>query len=121
MRWKRVFVVFLILGCATPGWPQGSLGGLTGAVSDPTGAAVPGAAVRITNLETGAEVMVQSSSEGAYLASALPPGRYRLTASKPGFKTVSQEPVVVSTATVSTVNIRMAVGEVNESVTVSAT
>src|SRR5579883_650528 len=121
MRWKRVFVVFLILGCATPGWPQGSLGGLTGAVSDPTGAAVPGAAVRITNLETGAEVMVQSSSEGAYQASALPPGRYRLTASKPGFKTVSQEPVVVSTATVSTVNIRMAVGEVNESVTVSAT
>jgi len=119
MRLRSVFLAILILAYAEPVWPQGSFGSLTGVISDPAGAAVPSATVKITNLETAAEVTIRSSSEGTYLAPGLSPGRYRLTASAPGFKTLSQEPVIVSTATVSTVDISLPVGEVNESVTVT--
>ncbi len=112
-------VVCLLLAFAALGWAQGSLGGLTGVITDPTGAAVPDASLRIANTDTGAEVSVQSTSDGAYFASGLAPGRYRITVTKPGFKTISEGPVTVSTATVSTVNVNMPVGEVTESVNVS--
>jgi Carboxypeptidase regulatory-like domain len=113
------YFAILVSVCTAPGWSQGSLGGLTGVVSDPTGAAVPSAVLRITNLGTEAEVAVQSSTEGTYLASGLAPGQYRITISKPGFKTFSQAGVSVSTATFSTVDISMVVGDVSESVTVT--
>src|SRR5258708_20723930 len=99
-------------------WCQGNLGGLTGRIADSTGAGVPTVALKITNIDTAAEVRISSSSDGAYLAGNLPPGRYRVAVSKEGFKTIVQEPVTVSTATVSTVNFTLAVGQINESVTV---
>lgn len=121
---RAPLTVFLVL-CLTslipvPAWSQGSMGGINGRVADPTGAGVPAAEVRITNIDTSAEVRVPSSSDGAYLASSLPPGRYRVTVTKPGFKTTVQEPVTVSTATVSNLDFTLAVGEVTESVTVAA-
>src|ERR1700741_3668620 len=112
----RTFLLFT-LGAAA--WCQGNLGGLTGRIADSPGAGVPTVALRITNLDTAADVRLSSSSDGAYLAANLPPGRYRITVSKEGFKTTVQEPVTVSTATVSTVNFTLAVGQINESVTVA--
>ncbi|HWB95219.1 MAG TPA: carboxypeptidase-like regulatory domain-containing protein [Bryobacteraceae bacterium] len=111
----QVMALAVLAGIA---WCQGNLGGLTGRVADTSGAGVPAAVVRITNLDTAAEVQVLSSSDGAFLASNLPPGRYRAAVSKEGFKTTIQEPITISTATTSTVNFNLAVGQVNESVTV---
>jgi hypothetical protein len=84
MYLRGLCLTILILLCVSPGWSQGSLRGLTGAVSDPLGAAAPGAELRITNLETAAEVTVRSSSEVSYLAAGLAPGWYRTAASRPG-------------------------------------
>lgn len=111
------FTMALALGAGTA-WCQGNLGGLTGRVADSTGAGVPIVSLKITNLATAAEVRISSSSDGDYLAPNLPPGQYRVAASKEGFKTTVQEPVTVSTATVSTVNFTLEIGQVNESVTV---
>src|SRR5262249_25528845 len=94
------------------------LGGLTGRIADSTGAGVPGVALKITNIDTAAQVNILSSSDGGYLAGNLPPGRYRVSVSKPGFKTTIQEPVIVSTATIVTVDFTLAVGQISESVTV---
>jgi hypothetical protein len=55
-----------------------------------------------------------------YLISGLPPGRYRVSATKTGFKTTTHEPVEVSTATTTTLNIGLAVGEVTQTVDVAA-
>ena len=116
----RTLLLFTIALAAPAGiaWCQGNLGGLTGRVADSTGAGVPAAALKITNIDTAAEVQILSSSDGAYLASNLPPGRYRVAVSKAGFKTTVQEPVTVSTATTSTVEFSLTVGQVNESVNV---
>ncbi len=117
--WTAVVLVAGALPFATPGWSQGSLGGLTGRVADSSGSPVPLVAVTIRNLDTGAELQVTTTSNGEYLAPSLQPGRYRISTAHPGFKTVLREPVTVSTATVSTVDFTLAVGDVSESVTVA--
>ena len=96
----RLGLWFLLLGALSwvfpaSGWCQGSLGGLTGHVADPSGAAVPEVSVKVTNLDTGEERSVVSTTDGTYLAASLAPGRYRVTVSKSGFKTISKEPVIV--------------------------
>src|SRR5207247_2399460 len=76
-------------------------------------------AIKIENLDTAAELQVSTTSDGDYLAPSLAPGRYRVTVTQRGFKTSVQEPVTVSTATVSKVDFTLDVGEVTQSVTVS--
>src|SRR5688572_14552084 len=68
-------------------------GTLQGNVSDAKGAVIPGAEVVIRNMDTGQERTLQTNSEGAYVASFLPLGRYTVTASSTGFSKVSQESI----------------------------
>src|SRR6267142_1638677 len=51
-----------VMASATPGWCQGSLGGLTGRVTDASGAPVSGVAIKIENLETSAEIQVSTTT-----------------------------------------------------------
>jgi len=74
-----VLVPFVLL-CSTPVWCQGSLG----------------AAVTIRSLDTGAERQVITTSNGEYLAPSLQPGRYRISATHRGFRTVLREPVTAA-------------------------
>jgi hypothetical protein len=114
-----LLIVTLVLAFPTWSWCQGSLGGLTGHVTDPSGAVIAGVSIRITNLQSGEVRSVESTADGTYLAPSLTPGQYRVTISGAGLKTVTQEPVNISTATVSTVDFSMQVGDVTESITVS--
>ena len=61
----RTALLLLTVGSSLA-WPQGSLGGLTGRVADPSGAGVPGASVKIRNLDTSTELDVTTSSDGEY-------------------------------------------------------
>src|SRR5438105_2828497 len=105
--WVLPALIAAAMASATPGWCQGSLGGLTGRVTDASGAPVAGVTVKIENLETSAELQVSTTTDGDYLAPSLSPGRYRVTVSQRGFKTSVQEPVTVSTATVSKVDFTL--------------
>ena len=119
-RWscRLLFVLVLISAFPILGWAQGSLGGLTGHVTDPGGATVPDVAVTVRNMDAGGERTTVTNQEGTYLVGSLAPGRYRVSVTKEGFKTIAQE-VTVSTATVSMLDFTLAVGAVTESVTVS--
>ena len=98
---------------------QGNLGGLTGSVTDSSGASVPDASIQIHNLDTGQDSKAGTSSDGAFLASNLAPARYRVVVSKTGFRTSVRESVLVSTATVTTADFTLSLGSTTESVVVS--
>src|ERR1700693_3077794 len=73
---------------------QGTQGALTGTVLDPSGAAIPGAGIDVTNAATGGHWSVKSSSAGYYRL-PVPPGTYHIEAQMEGFKKAVAENIVV--------------------------
>ena len=94
--------------------------GLTGIVSDNTGRVVVGAAVRVSNVATGVDYRASTSDRGTYTFPALLPGTYRLAVEHPGFKKSTQDGIVIETGFTRTVDVRLEVGAVTESVTIVA-
>jgi Carboxypeptidase regulatory-like domain/TonB dependent receptor len=77
-------VVTMIL---SPGAFAQDTGQISGTVTDPTGAAVPGASVAAMNTATNASHTTTTSSTGAYIFTSLAPGSYEVTITAPGFTT----------------------------------
>ena len=99
---------------------QGNLGAITGTVLDSSGAAVPDAAITITNVENGVKWRATTTSAGYYRL-PVPPGNYRLTAEKAGFKTEVVDKIVVPVAQVVTEDLTLQVGKQSESIEVTST
>ena len=99
---------------------QGNLGTITGTVTDPSGAAVPGAAVTATNSATGISTKVTSTSTGNYAIPLLQAGTYQVTVEASGFKKYVAPGVVVNLASVVTLNPRLEIGPVAQSIEVQA-
>jgi hypothetical protein len=112
------FVLLIAVAIAQGQAGRGSIGGL---VSDSTGAIIPGAKVIAQNAATGAKSTTVSTAAGLYNFVSLAPGKYSVTVSQKGFDTVVQNNIVVTVDEVSTVNVNLKVGEVNEVVMVNAT
>ncbi|HEX4037506.1 MAG TPA: carboxypeptidase regulatory-like domain-containing protein [Acidobacteriaceae bacterium] len=89
--------------------------GLTGSVSDPSGAATPGAHLTFRNVATGILTQAVSSSEGLYAVN-LVPGSYDVTAELSGFKRFLQSDVLVEVGATATLNIKLSVGSTSETV-----
>ncbi len=94
---------------------------LTGTVSDPTGAVIPGAAIKLIDKGTGAIRTTTSGASGGYRLAQLEPGQYRLEISMVGFKTQVQDPVTLAVGTSSTANVTLEVGAIAQSVEVEST
>src|SRR5258708_24832873 len=93
---------------------------LDGLVTDPTGAAVAGATVVARNAATGVTYTTKSNESGIYTLPFLPPGEYQLTGEMSGFKRVVRGGVVLETGSSLNINLRMEVGDVTETVAVTA-
>src|SRR5687768_15470335 len=113
-----LFCAALLLLPATAS-AQTVTGTLQGNVSDAQGAVIPGAEVVIRNMDTGQERTLQTNSEGAYVASFLPLGRYTVTASSTGFSKVSQESIEVTLNKTRVVNFTLNPSSVTEAVVVT--
>jgi hypothetical protein len=114
-------VPYLILACllfAAPSFAQ-TLGTIGGEVKDSSGAIVPGATITATNKATNATRETQSNTSGEYNFPAMQPGAYELKAELPGFRTVTLG-VELQVAGAARVNFKMEVGELAESMVVSA-
>ncbi len=107
------FVCFSVLA-------QRDLGTITGTVTDPQGGAIPNAKITITEDATGLTYDATTSAAGDYVRPALKPGTYTVTAEAAGFRRVAQKNVVVVGGDRVGVNITLPVGNVTESVEVSA-
>ena len=106
--------------CAVAAVAQAGRGGISGLVSDSSGAIVPGAKITAQNHDTGVKLSAVSTSAGLYSFVSLSPGTYDVTATAKGFQTVVQSGVRVSVDQVATANISLKIGAVSEVVTVSA-
>ena len=94
---------------------------LTGAVTDTTGAAIPGAKLTLSNVATGVTATSESNEVGVYVFPYVAPGVYSLQTEVAGFKTSNQTGVILETGTTRSVNVQMEIGELTEVITVEAT
>ncbi len=94
-------------------------GSLTGSITDPSQAAVPGAAVQLVNVGTGVMKEAKSNESGIYLFNDLQPGFYRLTITAPSFSTITSENLVIEANRVRRFDAILKLAQVTESVTVS--
>jgi len=122
--WWSIFIstILICLLAMTPAHAQVSLstGGISGTVSDPQGAAVPGAKITITNKELGTNQVLQSSSAGYFTIGALSPGNYIVRVEAPNFKTI-QTIVSVQVGQMATANARLELGTPSTLVEVTTT
>jgi hypothetical protein len=110
----------LILLTAASLYPQGGVNGaISGSVTDPSGAAVAGVTVKITNVNTGVSYQVGTTTDGFYTVRFLIPGTYRVEVSKTGFQRAVVDNVVVQAASHPTVNMQLTLGTVAQTITVS--
>ncbi len=93
---------------------------LAGRVTDSTGAPVIDASIEVRNADTGEVSNTKSGEDGNYQVSFLTPGNYVVTVEKPGFKKETRQGVRLEVAERAVVDIALAPGQVNESVTVTA-
>ena len=96
-------------------------GGIVGTVTDPSGAAIPGASITVLNTGTGSTFRTTTNREGEYEMMHLVPGVYSVTSSMKGFNKTIVTDVTVRIGTTTTSNLTMKVGKVTQSVTVHAT
>jgi hypothetical protein len=83
---------------------QTTFGSITGVVTDPSGAVVPGVTVTVTNEGTGLERKVTTSGGGVFNVPSLDVGTYRVTVNAPGFATFERSGVVLSSNQVLNIN-----------------
>jgi hypothetical protein len=98
---------------------QTNRGGISGTVTDKSGAVMADITVTITNLGTNETYRVTTSKQGAYSAQNLDPVVYRVEVDLPGFKKAIVEHVKVDTATIEAVNLSLEPGDVNTEVRVT--
>jgi hypothetical protein len=98
---------------------QAVTGTILGVITDSTGAVMPGTTVTLTNTGTGQVRAVTTDSNGEYTAPSLPTGRYAIKAELSGFKTVSVADITLGVDQHFRLNLKLEVGAVEESVTVT--
>src|SRR5580704_16941023 len=94
--------------------------GLTGTVTDLSGATMPGAKVTLTSTETGAQRESTSNDVGSYEFTALQPGGYTLTFQKEGFAQVTSAAIRLEVNQVARLDVSMHLGAINDTVEVTA-
>ena len=89
----RIGIILLAVSCLA--LAQGDEGRIVGTITDSTGSVVVGAQVTITSVATNASRVLISNKVGDYLAPALKPGSYIVSAEAPGFKKAVSQSVLV--------------------------
>ncbi len=95
-------------------------GSLTGNVTDPANAAIPGAKVEALNVNTGVSGQVNTDVRGVYLFNNLQTGTYKVTVTSTGFQTTITDQVVVNANEVRRVDLKLPISQSTTSVEVSA-
>jgi len=107
------------------GWLQASraqqVSGVTGVVTDSTGANVPGVSVRLENTLRGTVAETTTNDSGVYIFAKVPPGGgYRLTFTKENFNKLVLDDLALGVGTTETHDAKLEVGQINQTIEVRA-
>ena len=117
---RHLFVGAAILVMTTAlAWAQATAE-LNGRVTDESGAVLPGVSVTVTQTDTGFTRTTVTDGEGGYSLPNLPTGPYRLEIALQGFRTYVQTGIVLQVGATPTINAVLAVGNLEETVSVEA-
>jgi len=120
-RWIVYGFVCASLALLAPGTISGQASaGITGTVTDPTGAVIANAKVTATDQATSAASHTVTSSAGTYAFKGLSPSKYNVTVEAAGFKKAVQQDVTVEVSTVATIDVSLSTGATNETVEVTS-
>ena len=114
-----LLLIFLWACVSMAVWAQVTVGSITGVVSDPTGAVVPGAKVLLTDTNKGYTYTAVTNAVGRYVISDLPASNYNITVEATGFKTSTQEGIVLDVASKLAVDVHLQIGATTQSVEVT--
>lgn len=98
---------------------QSGIGGITGIVADPTGAAIPGCEVSITNTDTGVTTRTSSNARGVYIAPSLINGQYKMHFQCAGFAGREISNLVLRTGQQMRIDAALKIGDIIQSVEVT--
>src|SRR2546425_1426766 len=118
---KTLLVVTVLAGLSACCLYAQTFGEVTGRVTDPSGAVIPGASVTLSNVNTNAVRSVVSTETGAYTFPSVAPGPYRLRTELSGFKAALSEQFEVQVQQVLRLDVVLQVGQVSETIEVAAT
>jgi hypothetical protein len=110
----------LALTLVAPAWAQSFLGTIRGTVVDPQGALVAGATILIVDESTGVPRSATTDAQGRYEATSLRPGTYRVEVVTTTFKKAEKTGVLLKASATALVDIKLELGAISETVTVSA-
>src|SRR4249920_3560396 len=118
VRIRLFAALFALVVCSLQA--QETRGMISGTVTDPGGAAIVGGTVQVTNTGTNVSTPLTTNESGYYQSPLLPGGQYQVTVDAPGFKKTVRSNLILSMSGQIKIDVRMEVGGVNESITITA-
>jgi hypothetical protein len=114
-----LFAAFLALAASGVAWSQSVQGVITGTITDPTGAVVPGATVTITNVGTNISQSTTTGGDGSYRFSLVPPGVYTIEVKAANFAAVRASGVVVEASQVVPFSVKLELAKASQIIEVT--
>jgi carboxypeptidase family protein/TonB-dependent receptor-like protein len=116
----KALIIAFALFTYTAAFGQTATSTLSGTMRDEAGGAIPGAAITVKNIATGALRTIKTDGEGRYFMLNLDPGEYELRAEAPGYKTAFRNRLILAVGGTTTLDLTLSVGTISDSVYVEA-
>jgi hypothetical protein len=119
---KRIVFLLALLACCFCSAAKGQIDRteINGTVADPSGAAVAGATITVTQIDTNQIRSVRTGSHGEFSVSSLPVGHFSMKVASNGFRDLSIPDIDLHAGDIRTVNAKMVLGQVSQTVMVQA-
>jgi hypothetical protein len=114
-------ILLFVAGMAVQDLSAQATGSIAGVVTDASGAVLPGATVEATNTATNQTRLALTGADGRYSVPLVPPGTYQVKGTLASFKSVVRADVTVTVEATARVDLQLSVGDVEETVSVTAT